>query len=73
MARELETIAPARQRKRSEFVRQALRAALDRAAEARMREAYRKQPDDAEPDYFDPSEWGTSDVKHKARRRSRAG
>ena len=71
LARELEAVAPARARRRSEFVRQALRAALDRAAEAKIREAYRKQPDDAEPESFDPNEWGTSEIRPRARRRSR--
>ena len=57
MARELEAVAPARDRKRSEFVRQALRAALDRVAEERMRRAYEEQPDDTEAAYLDPMAW----------------
>ena len=68
MARELEEVAPARARKRSEFVRQAIRAALDRAAEARMREAYEKQPDAKEPEYFDPAAWEAAANEGKARR-----
>jgi Arc/MetJ-type ribon-helix-helix transcriptional regulator len=66
MARELDAIAPSRARKRSEFVRRALRAALDRAAEDRMREAYRRLPDD-EPTYFDPAAWDAP-LKGSARR-----
>jgi len=69
MARELEAVAPARARKRSEFVRQALRVALDRAAEARMREAYGRLPDDAEPVYFEPSAWQATEAKRSTRRR----
>jgi predicted transcriptional regulator len=73
MARELEEVAPARARKRSEFVRQAIRVALDRAAEARMREAYEKQPDAEEPEYFDPAAWetaaGTGTTRRGRRRR----
>jgi len=71
MARELEAVAPARARKRSEFVRQALRAALDRVAEARMREAYEKRPDDEEPEYIDQGAWETADSSRRAPRRER--
>ena len=55
-ARELEAVAPSRARKRSEFVRRALRQALDAEAERRMAEAYRKRPDD-EPERIDPLAW----------------
>jgi hypothetical protein len=58
MARELEAVAPARARQRSEFIRRAVRAALDRAAEERMRRGYQAKPD-AEPAYFDPDAWET--------------
>ena len=43
-ARELERIAPARQRKRAEFIRRAIRVALDAAREARTQAAYRAKP-----------------------------
>jgi len=56
LARELERVAPARSRSRSSFVRSALRRALDEAAEARMAEAYKAQPD-VEPAHFDPRVW----------------
>jgi Arc/MetJ-type ribon-helix-helix transcriptional regulator len=56
-AQELERIAPSRARKRSEFVRRALRRALDDEAERRMADAYRRQPDDAEPELVDPGAW----------------
>jgi hypothetical protein len=68
MARDLEAVAPARARKRSEFVRLALRRALDRVAEERMRAAYEEHPDDEEPTYFDPAAWGAAG---SARTRSR--
>jgi hypothetical protein len=42
-AQALERIAPSRARKRSEFVRRALRQALDAEAERRMADAYRRQ------------------------------
>jgi hypothetical protein len=68
-ARELERIAPSRARKRSEFVRRALRQALDAEAERRMAEAYRRQPDDAEAEVIDPGAWEPR--KPAPRRRSR--
>jgi Arc/MetJ-type ribon-helix-helix transcriptional regulator len=71
MARELDAVAPARARKRSEFVRQALRTALDRVAEERMREAYQKLPDDREPAYFDPRAWEPSEKRPSSPRRKR--
>jgi Arc/MetJ-type ribon-helix-helix transcriptional regulator len=55
-AARLERVAPSRARRRSEFVRQALREALDRALEAETAAAYRRQPDPDE-EYFDPAEW----------------
>jgi len=55
-AARLERIAPSRARKRSDFVRAALREALDRAQEAETAAAYRAQPDAAE-EYFDAKEW----------------
>ena len=54
---ELERIAPSRARKRSEFVRRALRQAFDAEVERRMADAYRRQPDDAEPELVDPEAW----------------
>jgi Arc/MetJ-type ribon-helix-helix transcriptional regulator len=56
-AQELERIAPSRARKRSEFVRRALRQALDAEVERRMADAYQRQPDNAEPEVIDPNNW----------------
>jgi predicted transcriptional regulator len=56
-ARELERVAPSRDRKRSEFLRRALRQALDAEAERRMREAYTRVPDDAGAPYLDAAAW----------------
>ena len=50
-ARELEAVAPSRDRKRSLFIRRALRKALDDAAEQRMADAYRRTPDREPPVY----------------------
>jgi len=56
LARELERAAPARSRRRSSFVRAALRRALGELADRRMTKAYKAQPD-AEPAHFDPRLW----------------
>jgi predicted transcriptional regulator len=71
LSRELERVAPARSRRRSAFVRTALRRALDDLAEAQMAEAYKAQPD-AEPAHFDPRVWepGTAVRATKRRRPS---
>jgi hypothetical protein len=69
-AKELEAIAPARDRRRSEFVRRALRRALDEEIEARMREAYRRQPDDAGAPYFEAAAWEPRRARPRRRRRS---
>ncbi|MGH9366291.1 MAG: hypothetical protein ACRD3M_01295 [Thermoanaerobaculia bacterium] len=53
-AAELEAVAPSRARRRSEFVRRALRRALDAALEQRMAAAYARRPDDSEASFFDP-------------------
>ena len=70
-ARELERVAPSRARKRSEFVRRALRQALDAEAERRMADAYRRQPDDAEPELIDPLVWEPQRPVTRTRRRDR--
>jgi predicted transcriptional regulator len=43
-ARDLERVAPAKDRQRSEFVRLAIRSALDRALDRHTGEAYGAQP-----------------------------
>lgn len=65
-ARELEAVAPSRERKRSLFIRRALRKALDDAAEHQMAEAYRRSPD-SEP-ALHPEAW---EAKAVGRRKSR--
>jgi len=44
----LERIAPPAKRKRTQFIREAVKSAIRRQEFARMREAYGKQPDSAE-------------------------
>jgi len=70
-AQELERIAPSRARKRSEFVRRALRQALDAEVERRMADAYRRQPDSAEPEVIDPEAWESRKAATRRRRRHR--
>ena len=62
----LERVAPARSRRRSEFIRMAVQRALWDLEERRVEDAYRRQPD-REPVYFDPDVW----EKPKARRTRR--
>lgn len=68
MAAKLEAIAPARSRKRSEFLRKAIQQAIWDLEEAATREAYERQPDSTEPLSFDPGVWDP-----KAWPRSRSG
>jgi metal-responsive CopG/Arc/MetJ family transcriptional regulator len=53
----LNRVAAPNQRKRSEFVRQAIRKAILQAEYRSMREAYRKQPDAAS----DADDWSTAE------------
>lgn len=57
IAAKLEAAAPGRNRRRSEFVRMAIRRALWELEEAATAEAYRRQPDSAGDTHFDPSTW----------------
>jgi len=70
LARELERVAPARSRRRSAFVRAALRRALDDLVEARMAAAYRARPD-TEPAHFDHRLWEPVGGRRSARRKRR--
>lgn len=56
-AERLERVAPSRSRKRSAFVRSAIRQALDQIAEQEMAEAYRAHPDRGDEVLLDPSTW----------------
>jgi metal-responsive CopG/Arc/MetJ family transcriptional regulator len=66
-AAELERVAPARSRQRSEFIRRALRRALWDEEERRTREAYLDKPDDHEA-YVEPGAWDAPASKKKPRR-----
>jgi len=56
LARRLERLAPARSRRRSEFVRAAILKALWEAEEPATAEAYARQPDSPDTT-FDPADW----------------
>lgn len=68
--RRLNAVAPPRARKRSEFIREAIRRALDRLAEEQMAEAYRRTPQEAEETDLDPSTW--EPVRLETRRKKKA-
>jgi predicted transcriptional regulator len=60
LAHRLERVAPARSRRRSEFIRAAILKALWEAEEQATAEAYARQPDS--PDVmFDPAVWERQD------------
>lgn len=56
-ARDLERVAPVRERKRAEFVRLAIRCAIDLALERRTRQAYEAQPLPGDPTPGDLLGW----------------
>jgi predicted transcriptional regulator len=56
LAGRLERVAPARSRRRSEFVRAAILKALWEAEEQTTAEAYARQPDSPDT-VFDPTVW----------------
>lgn len=56
LASRLERVAPARSRRRSEFVRLAILKALWEVEEQATAEAYARQPDSSET-AFDPTVW----------------
>jgi hypothetical protein len=68
MAAMLERVAPARSRRRSAFVREAIRRALDAELERLTAEAYRRMPQSLDPSYFDPAEWEPRPPRARRRR-----
>lgn len=57
VAAKLESVAPGRARKRSEFIRNAIRRALWELEEAATAAAYRLQPDSAADAHVDAALW----------------
>lgn len=54
----IDRIAPAAKRKRADFIRKAVKDAIFRYEQQRMREAYRVKPDSSEDASWDlPEEW----------------
>jgi hypothetical protein len=67
LAEKLDRVVPPRSRRRSEFVRMALRKALWEAEERAVADAYRRIPDTEDP-YFDPATWEPARAKPRKRR-----
>lgn len=67
--RRLNKVAPPRQRKRSEFIREAIRRALNEQLEREMEAAYRKQPQDQAEVDLDPDTWGKPAPARRRKRR----
>lgn len=79
-ARDLERVAPARERKRAEFIRLAIRRALDLTLDRKTREAYRRDPPSGELTASDLEGWDERNAlasharpQVKARRKRPAG
>ena len=70
-AEKLERVAPARSRKRSQFIRSAIRRALWELEERATAEAYRSQPDSPADAYVDASVWDRDDDKDSSGGHSR--
>jgi len=65
---ELDRVAPAKARKRSEFIREAIRKALNERLEAEMERAYRRIPHQSVDHDIDPSTWATARAKKRRAR-----
>ncbi len=70
VAARLEAVAPARSRRRSEFIRTAIRRALWQLEEEATAEAYRQQPDSAADAYLEARAWEPRAPSKRGRARS---
>jgi predicted transcriptional regulator len=68
VAAKLECIAPGRARRRTEFIRMAIRQALWKLEEQATAEAYQKHPDSAADAFFDPGAWEPRRARRRARK-----
>jgi Arc/MetJ-type ribon-helix-helix transcriptional regulator len=68
VAAKLEQVAPGRTRRRSEFVRNAIRRALWELEEAATAEAYRRHPDSTKDAYLAPPVWEARPRRKRSRR-----
>ena len=59
LAQRLEEVAPSSSRRRSEFIRKAIRKAIWELEEQATADAYRRQPDTQSDADFDPDTWGS--------------
>ena len=66
-ATQLERVAPARSRRRSQFIRAAIRRALWELEEQATREAYERFPDSADEAFYDSTLWEPVDAKQRRR------
>ena len=66
----LERVAPGRSRRRSEFIRNAIRRALWELEEQATADAYRRQPDTT-PAYVGPDTWGPRQARKTTRLKGR--
>jgi len=71
MATQLERVAPTRSRRRSEFIRAAIRRALWELEERGTAQAYARQPDSAKEAYLDATVWEASARSRPRPRRRR--
>ena len=69
-AARLDEVAPARSRRRSDFIRAAIRRALQEIEEQATEAAYRLKPD-TEPAYFDARAWEVHEPRSAYKRRKR--
>jgi len=69
-AARLESVAPSRSRRRSEFVRAAIRRALWELEERGTAEAYVRTPDSAADVYLDARVWEALPARRPPRRRA---
>ena len=70
-AARLEQVAPGRARRRSEFIRNAVRKALWEIEEQSTAQAYRRQPDSADDAYLNPAVWEPRTKSRRTRTRAR--
>jgi len=67
--KQLEQVAPARSRRRSAFIRAAIRKAICEEQERVTAEAYRRIPDSVDDAWFDPRVWEPKPPAPRRRRR----
>jgi predicted transcriptional regulator len=71
MATRLERVAPTRSRRRSDFIRDAIRRALWELEERATAQAYARQPDSVREAYLDATVWEAGQRSRPRRQRRR--